>query len=500
MFCSLWSFARDFVLNLSQWRSRPFTSFSDRDYKCTKSATTAQSCRESMNLAASLIGLDGAETAASSPRVVGLCQRLLLGKRPRKQAKVLTVQQIIIIERLLMSPEAELIDRVFAGRCLFLLYARLRWSDAEHIEKLFPDVNSTGFGYLQAESLGSKTSTSAQQKTTFLPFVCTANGLEVPLWHEVWLKLRARANLLQLPREDREQGPRRPFMPGVTMGGSFSSQPMASSEGSKFLRAILRQGGQTEEQVSGISSHSLKATVLSWLRKYGVDPFHSKVAGYHAIKGEGSMFSYARDNVSATLRVIDEVLDAVKTGQFQLDSTRSGYFDLSKVPDEKPVSTARPSLNQPSEIFQCAAPATPTELELQQATEGFEDWPTGSVEEVEFEVPLEVDSKQLGTELTRDPVSSDSSSSDSDTSESDSEGLDALSFVNKTLRAGVSNSTDTFAVHKFHKTLHKCHAQHSDRLACGRKLHDGYTVFSDEPVSMFHKCGTCYGTVVEIDP
>ena len=59
-----------------------------RDARCSKSATTAQSCRESMHMASSLIGLDGALQAADSPRVVGLCRRLLLGKRPRKQAKV----------------------------------------------------------------------------------------------------------------------------------------------------------------------------------------------------------------------------------------------------------------------------------------------------------------------------------------------------------------------------------------------------------------------------
>ena len=61
-----------------------------------------------MHLVAILIGLDGALASADSQRVVGLCHRLLMGNRPRKQSKVLHVAQVLILERVLMMPDADL--------------------------------------------------------------------------------------------------------------------------------------------------------------------------------------------------------------------------------------------------------------------------------------------------------------------------------------------------------------------------------------------------------
>jgi hypothetical protein len=472
-----------------------------KDSRCAKAPSTAQSCRESMHLAATLIGLDGALAAADSPRVVGLCHRLLMGKRPRKQAKVLLVIQVLIMERVLMMPDADLPDRIFCGHCLFVVFARLRWSDPEHIEKMFEDLNEDGAGYIQADALGSKTSVTVQQKTSWLPFVATANGLEVPLWHQTWLRLREQAGLVQLPRSDEQMKPRVPFMPSVTTGGGFGCSPMTSNEASKFLRAILRQQGQSEDQVAGISSHSLKAVVLSWLRKYGVDPFHSKVAGYHSIAGEASMFSYARDNVAATLRVIDEVIDSVRTGVFQPDSTRSGYFDLAKNPGEHAATNI--SCTLPSDSFPPKPPTTlPADLQEVPLDASVQNgiWE----EEVEGLFPLFVDDAVCPVVQFQGAVAeeeeafvvsaSESSSSSSESSDSDSDALGAVSFVKGVARAGASHSSDAFAVHNFHKTLHKCHDMVDERLACGRKLNAGYTKFDEEPVSMFHRCSTCFGT------
>ena len=461
-----------------------------RDEQSSKSPTSATSCRESMRLAASIIGLDGAAVSADSPRVAGICHRLLLKKRPRKQAKVLTRVQIIKLERILMEPKADLADRVAAGHCLFLVFGRIRWTDAECVENLDEDITTDNQGYLQANALGSKTSITAMQKTAFFPFVMTVNALETPLWHRTWLRLRQRAGLVKLPRAEEDRDSRTPFMPSVLMGGSFGSVAMTSDEGSRILRALLRHAGEKEDQVAGVSTHSLKATVLSWLRKWGADPFHSKVAGYHSIQGEGSMFSYARDNVAATLRVIDDMLDQIRSGVFNPDSTRSGYFDLRRSKDAGGPSRINSSNCQPTNLPACAL----QDQDVPSPEQYCEDTEGGV--ELQAEFPDFGDEVVDVEELHNVSIQDDSSSSESSSSESDAGAIGALSF----LRAPALASSSFFAVHNFNKTLHKCRDDSHSVTACGRKLHEGYTAFDHEPLVTFHNCAVCFGTVVSVEP
>ena len=73
-------------------------------------------------------------------------------------------------------------------------------------------------------------------------------------------------------------------------------------------------------------THSCKVTLLSFCAKFGVEPFHRKVLGYHSQPGEKVMHIYSRDTVSASVRELEKVLDAVRNGRFAPDNTRSGYF------------------------------------------------------------------------------------------------------------------------------------------------------------------------------
>ena len=443
-----------------------------------------------MHLAATIIGLDGALTAADSPRVAGLCHRLLLKKRPRKQAKVLTRIQIIKLERILMDPLADIQDRIAAGHCLFLVLGRIRWSDAECIEDLEEDIAEQDVGYIQANALGSKTSVTAQQKTAFFPFVATAFALETPKWHQTWIRLRKKAGLVQLPRQETETSPRVPFMPSILVGGEFGNVAMTSDEGSRILRALLRQSGEAEDQLQGVSTHSLKATLLSWLRKWGADPFHSKVAGYHSIQGEGSMFSYARDNVAATLRVIDEMLDQVRTGVFSPDSTRSGYFDLRRNKRPSPSLSGNHSGGRKS--VPEVTDESPQQDEAVQA-EIRECWAEDGLVELD-EDNFADDPVPHSNPVNDDDAGSVESSSESSSSDSGAEAIHALNYI----RAPAFASTFIFAVHNFNKTLHKCKDDSRSKTACGRPIHAGYTIFDQEPVFMFHNCSTCFGTVIDL--
>ena len=76
----------------------------------------------------------------------------------------------------------------------------------------------------------------------------------------------------------------------------------------------------------GISTHSLKATTLSWLAKAGVSEEKRRLLGYHVMPGTKTLLHYSRDALASPLRALSTVLGMIKDRQFFPDSSRSGYF------------------------------------------------------------------------------------------------------------------------------------------------------------------------------
>jgi hypothetical protein len=237
--------------------------------RSTKSATSAKSSKESIAFTISTLGLDGADSIAKSERVMGLCHRLNLLKSPTKQSKLLTRRNVLTLERTLYNPKAWLPDRVFAGHALWCLYGRLRWMDSQFSEGMNLDLSEDSKGYLESSSLRTKTSTTAQKKTTLLPQLAPADGLEVQTWPRKWLALRQRAKLAKPATRD-SNGELLPLLLIVGNDGQFGRTPLSSSEASRWLREILSNSLDSDEQSSeGISSHSLKSTTLAWTSKHG---------------------------------------------------------------------------------------------------------------------------------------------------------------------------------------------------------------------------------------
>ena len=118
----------------------------------------------------------------------------LLRKRPLQQKAPLTVNQVICLER--MCEDADHVpDRVMAGQALFCIYARARWSDGQFVEHLSLDQACSENAYIQCETRTSKTSTTAEKKTRFLPLTALAFGLDRPDWYNSWLNARRESGL-----------------------------------------------------------------------------------------------------------------------------------------------------------------------------------------------------------------------------------------------------------------------------------------------------------------
>ena len=77
------------------------------------------------------------------------------------------------------------------------------------------------------------------------------------------------------------------------------------------------------------AAHSMKATTLSFLAKYGASEADRLVLGHHA-DTSGSLAVYSRDLQAKPLRALDQCLDAIRRKVFLPDVSRSGYFVVDR--------------------------------------------------------------------------------------------------------------------------------------------------------------------------
>ena len=81
-------------------------------------------------------------------------------------------------------------------------------------------------------------------------------------WVSNWLAAR---DLLQAPLSEGY-----PIMPAPNTAGEATKRPITTKEVAEWIRLLLRRGGIALGE-RRISSHGAKATILSYLAKYGAD-------------------------------------------------------------------------------------------------------------------------------------------------------------------------------------------------------------------------------------
>jgi hypothetical protein len=417
-----------------------------------RSATGPSAFRECLNFSAALLGLDGALDAASSVRIIGYCKKKYMQKAPLKQARVLSTSQVISLESMLVSDRAgsfEVPDRIMAGHALFVLYSRSRWTDSLFPSQWAVDEDLEGSGFFQADTLITKTAMSAEKKTKFLPLTGHLHGLSTNRWFQTWLMLRAQAGL-------KDPDGKNPLICSVRLDGTFSSVKLTSSDAGSWLRDLLKMNGYDKRQTSGISSHSLKATLLSWCSKYGLPLEIRQALGYHAAAANTSAAHYSRDELAGPLRKLEEVIAAVRDGSFRPDQTRSGYM--------RPTAKA------------ASWPIVPSR----------EDVEKGSLEAIPK------------SDQGSSSDSSGSSSSSAEESDNENVALEAQSSRPVETRPTKKNrpdlATSSYFIHSRWKTIHIAHKEISNRLVCGRIVTALFKSAPFIPAFEYHRCADCFRT------
>ena len=420
--------------------------------------TAPMSFKQSLNFAHGVLGIDGSLEAANSSRIAGFCKRTFTQKKPLKQARTLTVAQIEALEDLVVqypSNEADPIDVVFAGHVLFVLYCRSRWTDSLYVSRLELDLDEAGNGFIQADTLISKTSTTLQKKTRFLPLTGPVNGLVTNRWIHQWLQLREEQGL---PKPNGAV----PIMQTVTVAGHFSGRALLPAEAGEWLRDLLMSCGFSKEQVQGVCSHSLKATLLSWTAKYGVDLVKRQLLGYHVTSSQQSSLHYSRDELAEPLRELEKVLAAVRAGTFKPDSTRSGYF-VSPLPK----SSTRPQVHSADRSVRG---------HLEHVDSSDEDEPESASSIPSAHSAELSEDEQLVLSLPDDIK----------------DGL-----PNKRTRTAAKHDVSCMYIHTRWKTLHAVKLDDESKLACGRLITPSFKAVPFGVDFPYAKCVVCFGSSVD---
>ena len=101
---------------------------------------------------------------------------------------------------------------------------------------------------------------------------------------------------------------------------------METDEIAIHLRETLIGWGISADEACKYTSHSMKATLLSWIAKAGEPMEAMRMLGYHSKRTDKPFLVYSRDVMAWPLRHLGKTLRLVQKGMFDTDCIRSGHL------------------------------------------------------------------------------------------------------------------------------------------------------------------------------
>ena len=118
--------------------------------------------------------VQGASECIESGRVLGLADSLFVSKRLLKQAKPLSVAQVVKLHEICDDAKTHPVAAACAGFLLTCLYGRARQSDFYHIHSLSEDCDLEG-GFVEVRTSHHKTGRSVRGKRNSCQYCCLLN-------------------------------------------------------------------------------------------------------------------------------------------------------------------------------------------------------------------------------------------------------------------------------------------------------------------------------------
>ena len=292
-----------------------------------RSVSRIQSAVECLNFMSHVLGVDSVDGALSSPLVQGLLRRHRATRQPRRQARALTVAEVIVLEKFVCDDRMTAVDRVGVGAYLFAVFSRARLGDLREVGEVTLDVahddSTWSSGYLDIVSLSHKTRAMSAALGLQLNLVAPSKGVS----KLCWLKGFARA-CEQALRPLSSIGHGSPFLCRPTGVGTWSEGPLRGDLWASWVRSILQAADPS--MGVGLTGHSAKATCLSWCAKANLGMDTRTILGHHSLGHRKSAATYSRDLQSGPLKELVSLLECIREGHFQPDLTRSGFWASSE--------------------------------------------------------------------------------------------------------------------------------------------------------------------------
>ena len=124
---------------------------------------------------------------------------------------------------------------------------------------------------------------------------------------------------------------------------------MSATEATLWLRDLLCKSGSSVGSVANITSHGLKATLLSWISKLGGwTERDQKLMGHHFDRESRSVLIYSRDSYTPLAMQTRLLLDKILDGTFSPDRSRARRVrellgEVSASEDEREPGAHAPS-------------------------------------------------------------------------------------------------------------------------------------------------------------
>ncbi len=284
--------------------------------------TRAETFIKGAKFATTVLNLFSGHDLLASKRIEGAVDENLDRKRDTVQAPPLPVGAVLALERTVMNEGCSRSVRIVAGFALFCVGGRLRHGDATRIMKepvIEPEAvmkHGRGHGFIEAERGVTKTNQTRARKRWKVPMVSHSWRLSTEEWGPTWLKLRAKAKLnaatdgTLLPR----CGPDWSLVPRTRM---------TSDTMTLLLREIVAMS-EPDLDMSRITSHSMKTTLLSWVCNSGLSDDARRALGGHSKPGDDMVRLYGRDFLAEPMRQLAHVLLWVADGDFDPGRDQTG--------------------------------------------------------------------------------------------------------------------------------------------------------------------------------
>ena len=247
-----------------------------------------------------------------SGRVLGASKDLVAKKRPLHQAPPLTADMVWKLESLMTAPISQRFKAIL-GFLLFCLYSCCRFGDGARAHE--PNLSQFQHIILVETACSEYKTATGERRAVLLPLVALGSGLSGSGWALSWMAARRASGLTGKAF----------LMPADAENSDhWLDRRMTTAEGSYWLKDLLVLAGLKEPEASGFSTHSLKATLLSWAAKSATFDLQERlILGHHLDEETKMAVTYSRDAIAATMVKVYRMLETVRQGIFDPDASRA---------------------------------------------------------------------------------------------------------------------------------------------------------------------------------